>query len=330
MTTGAPHIRPHIRIVMATRNGAAHLAAQLDSFAAQSHTDWSLDVSDDGSSDATRQILSAFRAAHPGRVRVFDGPGQGAAANFLTAAARAVADAPGAALGFADQDDVWLPDKLARAAHWIAEQDRAGQEMGQDVGQGAVPAVWVCRTVLTDAALRPIGESRVFARPPAFGNALVQNILAGNTIVLSPAGAAALARTVPAALDARVPYHDWWVYQVMTGIGARIGMEPEPLVLYRQHGTNTLGHHGPVRGRLKRLGIVAKRDYSSWISANLTALRAHDGMLTPEARRTLRQVMMARRRGGQALAAALPRLGLHRQSPRGDQMLRMMALTGRL
>jgi hypothetical protein len=127
-----------------------------------------------------------------------------------------------------------------------------------------------------------------------------------------------------------VPYHDWWVYQVMTGIGARIGMEPEPLVLYRQHGTNTLGHHGPVRGRLKRLGIVAKRDYSSWISANLTALRAHDGMLTPEARRILRQVMMARRRGGQALAAALPRLGLHRQSPRGDQMLRMMALAGRL
>lgn len=307
----------HMRIVMATHNGAAHLQAQLDSLAAQTHANWSLDVGDDASADDTRQIVTAFGQAHPGRVQLWDGPGQGAAANFLTLATRAVGQAPGAALAFADQDDVWLPDKLARAQAWLD-------------GQGPRPAVWVCRTRLTDAALEPIGESRIFHRPPAFGNALVQNILAGNTIVMSPAAARVFAATVPAALAAQVPYHDWWCYQVMTGIGATVGMEPDPLVLYRQHGANSLGHHGPVRGRLKRLGLIARRDYSGWIDANLAALRANDRQLTPEARLTLRSFIMARRRGGAALAAALPRLGLHRQSPRGDQMLRMMALAGRL
>lgn len=311
----------HIRVLLATRNGAAYLPGQLDSLVAQSHADWSLDVGDDGSTDGTIGLVARFAAEQrPRPVRLEPGPQAGSAANFLTLLARAHQAEPEAALAFCDQDDVWLPGKLARAAAWLT---------GNGAGQGA-PLAWVCRTVLTDADLVPQGESRVFPRPPAFGNALVQNILAGNTIVLSPAAAAAVAQTVPAALEAGVPYHDWWVYQVITGIGGQIGMEPEPLVLYRQHQSNHLGHHGPVRGRLMRLGIVARRDYSGWLDANLAALRASRHLLTPEARRQLRGFAMARTRGGRALAAALPRLGLYRQSPRGDRMLRLMALAERL
>ena len=48
---------PHITILMATYNGARFLSAQLDSLLAQSHQNWSLIVSDDGSRDATMAIL---------------------------------------------------------------------------------------------------------------------------------------------------------------------------------------------------------------------------------------------------------------------------------
>lgn len=311
----------HIRIVMATCNGAAHLSAQLDSFAAQTHDDWALMVADDGSGDATPELLAGWGRANPGRLAWSGpGPGRGVAANFLTLLARAAQDAPQAALAFSDQDDVWLPQKLACARDWLLAN-------GADRG---VPLIWTCRTVLTDHALAPLGESRQFPQPPGFGNALVQNILAGNTMVLSPAAARAVAATVDSALATGVPYHDWWVYQVLTGIGAGVRCEPAPLVLYRQHDSNMLGHHGPVRGRLRRLGLVARRDYSAWIDANLAALRRHETMLTPPARLMLRAFMQARRRGGPALAAALPRLGLHRQTPQGDRMLRLMALSGRL
>ncbi|MCC1494825.1 glycosyltransferase [Cognatishimia sp. F0-27] len=307
-------------IVLATRNGAAYLPEQLQSYVDQTHEDWALVASDDGSQDNTQAILDSFAAAHPERdITCVSGPRQGSAANFLSALAIAVQAGPDRALAFSDQDDVWLPDKLTQAVAWFGARP-----------DSARPAAWVCRTVLTDTALRPVGESRHFARPVGFGNALVQNILAGNTIVLNPAAARAVARTVPAALRADVPYHDWWVYLVLSGIGAEIGMEARPLVLYRQHDGNHLGHHGPLVGRLKRFGTVARREYSGWLDANLAALSEVSGAFTPEARRLLKGFRRARQKGGPFLAAALPRLGIYRQTAQGDRLVRMMARTGRL
>lgn len=306
---------------MATRDGARFLPEQLQSFVAQTHEPWDLAVGDDGSRDATRDLVAAFGRDHPGRLaHVGPGPGTGAAANFLTLLARAAHEAPDAALAFSDQDDVWCAEKLSRAAHWLTAHG----------AQEGVPLVWACRTILTDAALAPLGESRPVRRPPAFGNALVQNILGGNTIVMSPAAARIVATTVPAALEAGIAFHDWWSYQVLTGAGARLECEEAPLVFYRQHGANLLGHHGPVRGRLRRAGMVWDGAYARWIDANLAALRHNEAVLTPQARRVLRGFMLARRRGGTRLAAALPRLGLYRQSAQGDRVLRLLALSGRM
>ena len=73
----------HVAILMGTCNGARFLAAQLDSIAAQSHRDWRLVVSDDGSTDATRAILADFGAGQGNRVTVRPGPCRGFAPNFL-------------------------------------------------------------------------------------------------------------------------------------------------------------------------------------------------------------------------------------------------------
>lgn len=317
---GAPGPLP-ICIALATRDGARHLGAQLDSYLAQDWPDWILRASDDGSTDGTRAILDRFAAGQPpGRVAWQVGPCRGVGVNFLTLLARVTAERPDAAVAFSDQDDVWLPHKLSAAATWM-------QAQGADRGE---PLVWCSRAVLTDADLVPFAETRHFPRPPAFGNALVQNILHGATIVLSPAAARILAATVPAALAAGVPYQDWWTYQVMTGIGAGLHFAPEPSMLYRQHGANHMGHHGPVAGRLRRLHLIAGGTYAGWIDAHLAALTAHDGILTAGARDMLRDFAEARRQGGRRLAAALPRLGIHRQTPRGDAVLRAMALAGRL
>ena len=82
MTNDSP---PHVAILMCTRNGARFLPAQMDSFLAQTHDNWSLWVSDDGSNDKTLDILREFQAAHPSRiVRLFRGPRQGIGANYLS------------------------------------------------------------------------------------------------------------------------------------------------------------------------------------------------------------------------------------------------------
>ena len=109
---------PHVHVLMATWNGAAHLEEQLRSFEAQTHRDWSLWVSDDGSTDATGRILADHAAAHPGRVHLFEGPRRGSAANFLSLLAQP--DLPPGVVALADQDDVWLPHRLERGLEWLA------------------------------------------------------------------------------------------------------------------------------------------------------------------------------------------------------------------
>lgn len=105
----------HVAILMATRNGAEFLRAQLDSLAAQDHDDWSLWIGDDGSTDATRAIVEAFAHSHPQRtVSLRDGPRRGSMANFLSLLC--APDIRADFFALADQDDVWLPVRLSRAS----------------------------------------------------------------------------------------------------------------------------------------------------------------------------------------------------------------------
>ncbi|ROU02990.1 glycosyltransferase [Histidinibacterium lentulum] len=300
-----------MQILMATRNGGEWLAGQLGSFAAQSYGNWSLLAGDDASTDGTRECLDRFAAAHPGRVAWREGPGRGSAANFLTLAQRS---SPGSWVAFSDQDDVWNPDRLERA---LAASAPVRPEE---------PVVYASATLLTDAALRPLGPSSL--PPPrgvSFGNALVQNVLAGNTLVLSPGAGALLRQAAPAALAADVPFHDWWIYQLMTGAGVRIVYDPEPGLMYRQHGGNVLGAHRGIAAGLSRAGQILRRDYAGWIDRNTAALAAVESVLTDDARRLLGGFAAARRK-----PEALRALGICRQTRAGDRALTAMARTGRL
>ncbi|WP_167626596.1 glycosyltransferase [Paracoccus luteus] len=119
--------RPRIAILMATFDGARFLRAQLDSIRDQSVTDWRLVVSDDGSRDGTRAIVRAFAAENPGHeVTLIDGPRQGATRNFLHLLGQL---RQGEWLAWCDQDDVWLPDRLARGLAALS-----GESPGSDAG----------------------------------------------------------------------------------------------------------------------------------------------------------------------------------------------------
>ena len=114
--------------------------------------------------------------------------------------------------------------------------------------------------------------------PPSFHNALVQNIVAGNTATLNPSALEALrAGGVP-----DVPYHDWWIYLRLSGVGARITLDSEPVLFYRQHNGNVIGAHTGLRAALIRAGALLGGQYRDWVHANLTALLAHPTGLTPD------------------------------------------------
>lgn len=306
----------HVRIVMATCNGGPYLSGQLQSLLAQTHRNWSLHVGDDGSNDDTRLQVRAFAAANPDReIVLVAGPSSGSAANFLTQAAAAAR--PGEWLAFADQDDVWLPHKITRALEQVGMQDR--------------PAAYSCRSIHTDLDLTPLHVSVAFDRPPHFANALVQNVLSGHAILLTPSAAALVARYAGASVAAGVPFHDWWIYQLITGAGGDVVLDTEPGLYYRQHHQNALGAHHGWRASVARLRLLGNRDYAGWVDRNLAALTQCQEVLTPQAATLLRGFMALRSLArSRDRVRALDDLGLYRQSPTGDRVLRILARLGRL
>src|SRR5215813_149843 len=92
-TIDPPAAPPRVAILLGTKDGAAFLGNQLRSFADQSHRNWFLVVSDDGSRDETREIITQFAATRPQQVVVRDGPQRGVTANFLSLAADPAIDA---------------------------------------------------------------------------------------------------------------------------------------------------------------------------------------------------------------------------------------------
>jgi glycosyltransferase involved in cell wall biosynthesis len=302
---------------MATCNGAPHLQQQLESIAAQTHDRWTLWISDDGSRDGTRDILDRFRRAHPERtIRILDGPCRGSAVNFLSLIGHP--DRPAGLVALADQDDVWLDGRLARAVAQL-----------RVTGEG--PAIYASRTILTDARLEPRGVSRLHPAGPAFANALVQNILAGNTIVMNTAAADLAARTAAAASGPReVRHHDWWLYLLMSGAGAQVICDPEPGLYYRQHRGNMMGAHRGLRRGLSRLRSLLSGEYADWIDRNLAALGRVEHELTGENRALRREFEAWRAAAGTGARPELGQLGIHRQSRLGDLMLAKLARLGRL
>ncbi len=109
---------PSVAILMGTFNGEKFLREQLDSIATQTHQNWVVVASDDGSCDATLEILRDYQKRWgPERIEIRNGPQKGFAQNFLSMACdpRIKADF----YAFCDQDDVWLPEKLAVAIDHI-------------------------------------------------------------------------------------------------------------------------------------------------------------------------------------------------------------------
>lgn len=303
---------PPITILMAVYNGGTHLAEQLDSIAAQHHRDWRLIISDDGSRDDSVAISAAFRdRVGAERVTLIDGPGQGPTRNFLHLIQHAPKDS---LLAFSDQDDVWLPEKLSRAAAALA--------------QTVVPTLYCARTLICDDQLQNRVESRLFGRPHGFRNALVQACTPGNTSAFNLAASALLKRGAAAARD--VEAHDWWAYQLVSGAGGAVIFDPEPMLLYRQHAANVMGRNDTPRGRLRRMTMLMGGDYGRWLAANADALAAVAHLLSPENRALLSQFAAMLRLPGPMALLRLRQMGLYRQTTDGDLALNMAAGLGRL
>lgn len=215
-----------ISVVMCTCNGARFLDAQLTSLRAQAGVEEIVAV-DDASTDDTVAILhqhslvDARLRIHCNRTRL------GVTRNFD----KAIRLAKGRWIALSDQDDVWMPHKIARMRKAWDGQSGVMHHASLKFS-GEVP-----RSVPARAGLR-----RKFAGSDV-RRLMYRNSVVGHTTVLR----ADLARALT-PFPADVPY-DWWI-----GVGGALhgGVQylDEYLVHYRIHETNA---YHPAGSRMRRV-----------------------------------------------------------------------------
>lgn len=302
--------RAHVAILMGTKNGAQFLPKQLDSLIAQTHQNWVLYVSDDGSSDDTLPILKAYQATLPiGRIIIRNGPKQGFCINFLSMACDSNIRA--SYYAFCDQDDVWLPSKLAVAIKNISQNQEEG-----------IPYVYCGRTIYVNDKLKKIGCSPLFSFPRTFRNALIQSIAGGNTMLFNQSAKSALEKVGVV----KHPSHDWWIYQLITGIGGVVFYDPTPQVLYRQHKNALVGGNNSLLARTERISMVLKGEFRRWSDRNIAILCAAKPLLTHGSNETLDLFKKMRCASLKDRFRLLEVAGLYRQTWRGTISLLLAAL----
>jgi glycosyltransferase involved in cell wall biosynthesis len=287
---------------MSTYQGERFVDQQIASILEQLPADGRLLVRDDGSRDETVARVRAFRDP---RILVTEGENLGFARSFFALLAAVPPDADVVML--ADQDDVWLPGKITRAA--------------QSVLACEGPALYFSRLQLVDEELRPLGLTNGWPRGPSFQNALAENIVTGCTIALNRPALALVTRLGDAG---QLRFHDWWIYLVVSAFGQVIA-DPTPTMLYRQHGRNVIGRGAGWRRYLVNLRFVRQTSWVHILFSQLQNFRAvHGAALAPEQRRLLDRYFDPARPASIGRLVLAPRR--FRQKLLDEVLLRLMLL----
>lgn len=300
-----------IAILLSTYNGAQFLPEQLESFERQTDPGWRVVWRDDGSSDDTRRIMADFAnriGAERCRETAGSGAHLGAAQSFLSLLPEA-ADAE--AVAFADQDDVWLPDKLARARSALG---RAGNRA----------MLYCARQYLVDENLQGHNLSILPGDRPGFPASLTQNIVHGNTMVMNRAAADLVSR-IPGPPGT---VHDWWSYIVITACGGQVVIDAKPVVLYRQHRSNLIG--SPPSTFARAMGALRRGPgvFMTMMRRHVSQLMEHAEFLTDQARGDVLRISEGLGGGVAPRSRALRCPGLKRQTELENMLFRLWFMIG--
>ncbi len=240
-----------VSILMAVYNGEKYLAQQIESILAQNFTDWKLVICDDRSSDSSFEIIEKFSDMYPDKIVAYrnEVPTGSAQANFMNMLKYSDTEYT----MFSDQDDVWLPEKIALTLTEMKRMEKA---------HGDVPLLVHTDMAVVDSDLSEIEHSfmkycGLNARKKTLNYLVVQNNISGCTMMINRA----LLELVKDAPSTDMIMHDWWFGLAASAFGA-VGFVNSSTSLYRQHDSNELGakHYEGLRTFCKLVwGFIKRR-----------------------------------------------------------------------
>lgn len=235
-------VLPRVTVLLATHNGRRWLPEQLNSVLGQEGVEVEVFARDDASTDGTAEWLAERAAVEP-RLTVLasDGASGSAAANFYRLVQLAPTDREFYA--FCDQDDIWVPKKLASHA-------RLSAKLGVD---GVSSNVTSFTSDGTQSLIKKDFPQRRF-------DYLLESPGPGSTFLMSNR-LVALAREYLNSPDGTTPaqYHDWLLYVLARARGWSWHIDSVPTVEYRQHDANVMGANVGARSAFSRLALVREQ-----------------------------------------------------------------------
>lgn len=221
-----------LSIAMATYNGSHYLKEQLDSFLCQSRLPDELIVCDDCSIDGTVELIKQFTAVSLFPVHIYvNETTLGSTKNFE----KAIKACTGDIIFLADQDDVWIPERL--------EKFEAVFQKDNDIG------LVFCDSELVDENLQSLNRrnweslnfnkkmQEKFLKGESFSILLYRNVVSGCAMAFRTEFRKYI---VPMPEDLQYVIHDYWISILLSTI-CKIELINEPLVKYRQHSKQQVG-----------------------------------------------------------------------------------------
>lgn len=262
-----------ILVLMATYNGARYLREQIDSILHQEGVDVSILIRDDGSKDQTPAILKEYAEKYD-NIHLILEDNIGCKKCFARLASHALQHFPEFEyFAFADQDDVWLKNKLSTGIVSLRKADPS------------LPNLYCCRTQLTDENLNPLAINR----PPylnTFGEALMFQPYAGCTMIFNRRALQLFTLGNPDKMF----LHDEWLYKMCIACGGDVTGDPERYILYRQHGKNAVGgNQGVLKSWKRRLNMFISSDFQRSREA-ADILATYSGWISPRRLEALKTV----------------------------------------
>lgn len=219
-----------IAILMATYNGERYLREQIDSILNQDNDDWTLYIRDDGSEDNTLLIIDEYIRKYDSIILIKDRLGsKGASGNFF----QLLQSVDSSYYMFADQDDIWLPDKIkkAYAQMKILEQKYI-----------SYPIVIGTDLVVVDNLLNVLSKS--LWHICKINTSLLKDVdylgicngFVGCTMIINEKVKKIIEPTLPTNI-----IHDYWIAMNVAINNGILDFMSDAQILYRQHTQNTIG-----------------------------------------------------------------------------------------
>lgn len=206
-----------VAIVLSTYNGEKYLREQIDSILNQTYTNFELIVRDDGSKDNTVAIIKEYIEKSDKEITLIEGKNLGFIKSFFDLLKRADADY----YSFADQDDVWMPNKIELAVKSLNKLDDTKPNMA------------FSNVDYYDIEMNFMGKGDSKGKKPSFLNSLYECINQGMTMVINKKARDYIINNLPE----KCFFHDWWTYMICTGFG-NVVQDDVVTVKYRRAKTN--------------------------------------------------------------------------------------------